>query len=106
MPEVVFPDTMIAARVNETIVATPFLQMIWKTPHLRTQIEAAARTTNGTYKINQESLSEIELPVPPLALQKQFAALVERHERLRAAQRDSLRQAEHLFQSLLHRAFT
>jgi hypothetical protein len=27
------------------------------------------------------------------------------HERLRAAQRESLRQAEHLFQSLLHRAF-
>lgn len=30
---------------------------------------------------------------------------VARHERLRAVQRESLRQAEHLFQSLLHRAF-
>jgi len=31
--------------------------------------------------------------------------LVERVERLRSAQRESLRQSEHLFQSLLHQAF-
>jgi type I restriction enzyme S subunit len=30
---------------------------------------------------------------------------IERHEYLRAKQREALRQAEHLFQSLLHRAF-
>ena len=33
-------------------------------------------------------------------------ALVARHDRLRAVQRESLRQAEHLFQSLLHHEFT
>jgi type I restriction enzyme S subunit len=32
--------------------------------------------------------------------------LVERVERLRAVQREALRQAEHLFASLLHRAFS
>ncbi len=42
---------------------------------------------------------------PPLPKQEQFAALVARHERLRAVQRESLRQSEHLFQSLLHHAF-
>ena len=48
-----------------------------------------------------------ELPVPSADYreQEQFALLVARHERLRAVQRESLRQAEHLFQSLLHRAF-
>ena len=44
-----------------------------------------------------------ELPLP--ADPRHFAALVERHERLRAKQREAPRQAEHLFQSLLHRAF-
>jgi len=34
-----------------------------------------------------------------------FRRLVERHEHLRAKQREALRQAEHLFQSLLQRAF-
>jgi len=49
-----------------------------------------------------------ELPVPKVdwTHQQEFASLVERHERLRAVQREALRQAEHLFQSLLHRAFT
>ncbi len=34
------------------------------------------------------------------------AALVMQHERLRATQREALRQAEHLFQALLHQAFS
>ena len=44
--------------------------------------------------------------VPALPHQRQFAALVERHERLRQVHREALRQPEHLFQTLLHRAFT
>jgi len=51
------------------------------------------------------SLGELQIPLPPLPLQQKFAALVERVERLRAVQRESLRQADHLFASLLHHAF-
>jgi hypothetical protein len=43
--------------------------------------------------------------VPPLPLQQKFAALVEQVERLRAVQREALRQAERLFSSLLDCAF-
>lgn len=48
-----------------------------------------------------------ELPVPNVSLkeQRRFADLVQKHERLRAMQREALRQAEHLFQTLLHDAF-
>lgn len=48
-----------------------------------------------------------ELPMPKISAKEQqhFATLVTQHERLRATQRESLRQAEHLFQTLLHRAF-
>lgn len=55
--------------------------------------------------ISPTEIKTFSFCVPPLALQQQFAALVERHEHLRATQREALRQAEHLFQSLLHRAF-
>ena len=44
--------------------------------------------------------------LPPVPMQEQFAKLVARHEHLRAVQREALCQAEHLFQSLLHRAFS
>ena len=51
-------------------------------------------------------ISEFRILVPSLALQQQFVALMARHERLRATQREALRQAKHLFQTLLHRAFS
>jgi type I restriction enzyme S subunit len=48
-----------------------------------------------------------ELPVPKVGFSEQmrFAALVARHEQLRVTHVEALRQAEHLFQTLLHRAF-
>lgn len=56
--------------------------------------------------LNMEIIKTLHIPVPPFPLQQRFADLVRGHERLRAAQRESLRQAEHLFQSLLHKAFS
>ena len=53
-----------------------------------------------------EPLRPLRIPVPPLPLQHEFANLVDRVERLRCVQKEALRQAEHLFQSLLHQAFS
>lgn len=50
-------------------------------------------------------LADLPVPVPPLAIQQSFSALVCRFERLRTRQREAERQAEHLFQTLLDRAF-
>jgi type I restriction enzyme S subunit len=48
---------------------------------------------------------EILVPLPPFRLQQKFGDVVRGFERLRAKQREAERQAEHLFQTLLHRAF-
>jgi type I restriction enzyme S subunit len=50
-------------------------------------------------------LRDLPLPLPPLPLQEKFAAIVRKSERIRRQQREATRQAEHLFQTLLHRAF-
>lgn len=42
---------------------------------------------------------------PPLPLQRQYGHIVHRFKRLRTQQREAERQAEHLFQTLLHQAF-
>ena len=55
--------------------------------------------------ISPTDIQTFSFHLPPLALQQKFAGMVARVERLRAVQRESLRQAEHLFQSLLHEAF-
>lgn len=47
----------------------------------------------------------INLTKPPLDLQRKYALILERRNRLRAQQREALRQAEHLFQGLLQAAF-
>ncbi|MEM9214445.1 MAG: restriction endonuclease subunit S [Cyanobacteria bacterium P01_F01_bin.150] len=104
-PDVLFPDTVIAAPIDFSIVNREYVEVLWNSPLVRSQIEKQASTTNGTYKINQKVLSHIKLIVPPLPLQQKFAAIVQRFERLRRQQREGDRQAEHLFQSILHRAF-
>ncbi len=55
--------------------------------------------------INQENLNRLEILVPPISAQENYVKIVRNTERLRAQQRESLRQAEHLFQTLLQRAF-
>lgn len=68
-------------------------------------VEKLAEARSNIPKINRDELSKQYIPVPPLSLQRRFADLVREHERLRAMQREALRQAEHLFQALLHDAF-
>lgn len=48
---------------------------------------------------------KIKIYLPPISLQQKFAKIVKKFERLRAQQREAKRQAEHLFQTLLHQAF-
>jgi type I restriction enzyme, S subunit len=55
--------------------------------------------------INVGMLKSIKVKLPPMALQLTFTGLAELLERLRSVQQEALRQAEHLFASLLHRAF-
>ncbi len=56
-------------------------------------------------RINMGRLAELEIPVPPLPEQEQFAAVVRRVESLRARAGESARQGERLFQSLLAQSF-
>ena len=67
-------------------------------------LQASKQTTNLA-TINKTQLRGFPVPLPPLALQKQFVHIVHKSERLRAQQREAERQAEHLFQTLLHQAF-
>lgn len=55
--------------------------------------------------LNMGLIKDITVPLPPLPLQKKFAQIVQKHERLRAQQQEAARQADGLFQALLNRAF-
>lgn len=74
-------------------------------PFVRQQLRSA---TKGAIMegLNMEIIKNLLIPLPPLSLQRKFAAVAERVVHLRAIQAESLRQAEHLFATLLHRAFS
>ncbi len=55
--------------------------------------------------MNTGTLAELPIPLPPADAQKRFVSFVRQHEQLRATHVESLRQADHLFQTLLHQAF-
>lgn len=55
--------------------------------------------------LNFDDIRGLKVIFPPLSLQEKFAQIVQRFERLRIQQREADRQAEHLFQTILHRAF-
>jgi type I restriction enzyme S subunit len=77
-PELVFPDTVIAGKVDNSKVTLPVLDAAWKQPEVRRQIRSVARTTNGTYKVNQQTLSSVTISLPPLRLQREFDARIHR----------------------------
>lgn len=105
MPDVVFPDTMIAARVGGDKVAREFLGYIWNSQGVRGQIESLARTTNGTFKVNQGVVEGIEFIAPPFRLQQQFSRRVSEIERLKSRHYASLAELDALCESLRYRAF-
>lgn len=105
MPEVTFPDTMIAARIDTRVIDEPFLQHLWNSPAIRVQIEALARTTNGTFKVNQTMLESIKLVSPPIDLQHQFSAAVSKLDGLITVCTRSLERYDALFSSIQYGAF-
>ena len=100
-----FPDTIIAARVSPNRLEREYLEYVWRSGFIRTQIQAGARTTNGTYKINQKTLESIKLPTPPLRVQQDFGRKIREINVLKKIHSRQLQGAEELFASLQARAF-
>jgi type I restriction enzyme S subunit len=101
----VFPDTIIAAVPNLDRILPAYLESVWRLPTTRNQIQAGARTTNGTFKVNQSIIERIRIPVPPLPTQRTFAQRVTEVRELETALTESRLRLDALWQSLLHRAF-
>jgi type I restriction enzyme S subunit len=96
------PDSVVGVRpnpmqaVNEYVIAV--LQR-WR-PVFLAQAPETARAN-----LNAATLKGIRIPVPPLPLQREFAARVAEVRAMEAVQAESRQRLDALFQSLLHRAF-
>lgn len=104
LENVAFPDTMIAMRPSREI-SSAALAAAWRTGAVRDQIKRVARTTNGTYKINQQGLGAIRVPVGSPDQQRQVGLIEELRESNTMVHGAALALADALFASLQHRAF-
>jgi type I restriction enzyme S subunit len=106
---IVFPDTMIRLRFSDSPDLRSFLSVAWASRVLRTQIEKAARTTAGIYKISQRDIGSFAVPLPPVAEQAQIIAETQRRlsiiQEVDAEVEANLKRAVRLRQSILKRAF-
>jgi len=75
-----------------------------KMPSVWKQIEE--RATGSTVRgIRQAELRKVVIPIPPLPLQKEFAAHVTDIRAMESHQAESRRRLDDLFRSMLHQAF-
>lgn len=86
-----------------------FLTSIWNSSQIRSQIETAAHTTAGIWKISQGDMERFVLPVPALAEQQEIVRRVERlfafADQIEARLAQAQTQVARLTQSLLAQAF-
>jgi type I restriction enzyme S subunit len=97
---------MIAARVSSQLIEPAFLQHVWNSNDVRRQIESLARTTNGTFKVNQTVLEGINFMIPPERLQQEFSRRANAVGESKKRGAESLAELEVLFRTLQHRAFS
>jgi type I restriction enzyme, S subunit len=102
---VVFDSHLMRIRTDSSSLLPFFLACWLKTDGGRARFMRQARQTSVQFNINTEQIASIELPVPPVLLQQKFVKIIGKYLRLQVQQREALRQAEHLFQTLLHKAF-
>jgi type I restriction enzyme S subunit len=91
---------------NPDEVEPRFVLSLFQHPSVRRELGNRATGTGGSMKnISMDKVMTMEVPLPPVSLQRVFAGCVADIVALEATQAASRQRLDDLFQSLLHRAF-
>ncbi|MEI6656099.1 MAG: restriction endonuclease subunit S [Verrucomicrobiota bacterium] len=101
---VTFGGFCIRYRIEDSQLVATYLTHLFRTASMRSCMLQGGQGAN-IQNINQKVLGDLTIPLPPLTLQRRFAAIVESIERQKAAQRAHLTELAALFAALQHRAF-
>ena len=97
-----FSGFCIRFRKHDDTVIVPYLLRVLKTDSIRNKM--AGRGAN-IQNLNQQILSTLEIPIPPLTLQNQFADFVAKVEQQKATVQKSIDKLETLKKSLMQEYF-
>lgn len=67
-----FNDHVMRVRVNRDRVSPVFLQRLLSSPHGKREIARNRKTSAGQHTINQSGLGQVNVPLPPLEVQREF----------------------------------
>jgi len=101
----VFESNMMRLRIDTTKLAPIFCIAFLQTDFIKRQIAARTKDAVNQSSINQSDVRSFKFLVPPLDLQRAFAARVAEIDALKAHHRAHLEKLDALFASLQHRAF-
>ena len=101
----VYPDTVIRTVPDHNVVDATYLEAVWGLRAVRDQILQVARTTNGTYKVNQKTLGSVLVPVLPADEQSEVRFRLEAISAAQVRALEAAKQTEALFSSLQSWAF-
>lgn len=107
------PASALPARVNQHVsiirptnsLLAHYLEQVLLNASTRRKLLRIAEAGATRQAITKAQIEELEIPVPPLPLQREFARRVAAVEKLKTAQRASLVELDALFATLQHRAF-
>ena len=102
--EALFECHVIRISPDLKIISPVFLNSLLRLPQMRAIAKSKSKTATMT-TIDQQSLCSIELPLPPVKLQHEFAGRIRAVEKLKVAHRASLAELDALFATLQNRAF-
>jgi type I restriction enzyme S subunit len=105
LAECIHQNHVFRVRLTSNLVHPLFLNWLVGSQRGKSYFLRSAKQTTGIASINMTQLRGFPLLLPPLSLQREFAAQVAAVERLKTAQRVSLAKLDALFASLQHRAF-
>ena len=105
IPKCVHQNHLIRLRFDLTQVNPVFVSRYLNSTGGRRDLLRSGKTTSGLNTINVSNVRDVQLLLPPLSLQQEFAQRVKAIEHLKATHRESLAQLDALYTSLQHRAF-
>jgi type I restriction enzyme S subunit len=103
---VVYDSHVMRLRLDSKIIHPEFLYTFLQTQGGRSRFMRKAGQTSVQFNINSKQISDIDIPVPPIELQTQFAQIVEKTETLKTHYQESLQELENLYSSLSQKAFS
>jgi type I restriction enzyme, S subunit len=104
--ECVHQNHLIRFRVKENFVLPEYISYHANYSEGKRYFKLASNTTSGLNTISTSIVNDLPIGVPPIEAQKKFLAILSKYNSISHALSESERQAEHLFQSLLERAFS